>query len=88
MVVFWISIHAPKRERHWHLRLHMPTWYFNPRSQAGATVRLPAETGRKNNFNPRSQAGATTTRKDWYTLKEFQSTLPSGSDAILQTQYA
>ena len=54
-----ISIHAPLQER---LRTGFPHrlhCYFNPRSLAGATVKLPLLSMRKANFNPRSLTGAT-----------------------------
>ena len=57
------------------------TYYFNPRSLAGATPLLRISCVNVSHFNPRSLAGATTT-KNSKTLRgtRFQSTLPCGSD--------
>ena len=41
------------------MALECNVWYFNPRSLAGATVKLPLLSMRKANFNPRSLTGAT-----------------------------
>ena len=54
-----ISIHAPSRERQYHVIFCCIPWHFNPRSLAGATIRRKKIFIQKHHFNPRSLAGAT-----------------------------
>ena len=79
-----ISIHAPKRER--------PRLHDYPVLGRGISIHAPKRERREDGgwhwnsiryFNPRSQTGATDRISRAERERTFQSTLPNGSDAVL-----
>ena len=56
---FWVSIHAPIRERRTRIRSETMYLGFNPRSHKGATWAQLVFQSQTSGFNPRSHKGAT-----------------------------
>ena len=60
--------------------------YFNPRSLTGATLRFLRRGTAWFHFNPRSLTGATKRNNGRHEERQFQSTLPHGSDLVKVTR--